>query len=103
MAAEFGDRPAAVARELTKRFEEVRRGTLDALAAYYAANAARGEITIVVGPAPEEATEAADLDTLLMAALATQSLREAAAGVAEATGLRRRQVYARALALKGAG
>ena len=100
MAADFGDRPAAVARELTKRFEEVRRDTLAALAGHYGAHAARGEITVVVGPAPEEAAEAADLDALLRAALATQSVREAAAGVAEAAGLPRRLVYARALALR---
>ncbi len=101
MAADFGDRPAAVARELTKRFEEVRRGTLGELAAHYATHAARGEITVVVGPAPEEeAAGAADMDALLAEALRTQSVREAAAGVAEATGLPRRVVYARALALK---
>lgn len=52
-AAAGGSRPAAVARELTKHFEEVRRGTLDELAGYYGANAARGEIVIVVGGAPE--------------------------------------------------
>jgi 16S rRNA (cytidine1402-2'-O)-methyltransferase len=101
MADEFGDRPAAVARELTKRFEEVRRGSLGGLAAHYAENAARGEITIVVGPAAEEAAGADDLDALLTAALRTQSVREAAAGVAEATGLPRKVVYARALELRG--
>ena len=100
MAADFGPRPAAVARELTKRFEEVRRGTLPELAAHYADNAARGEITLVVGPAPEEAADAGELDALLAASLRTQSVREAAATVAEATGLPRRQVYARALELR---
>ena len=102
MAEDFGPRPAAVARELTKRFEEVRRGTLPALAAYYAEHAARGEITLVVGPAPEEAADAGELDALLAASLRTQSVREAAAAVAEATGLPRRQVYARALELRDA-
>ncbi len=101
MAAAFGDRPACVARELTKRFEEVRRATLPELAAHYAEHAARGEITVVAGPAPEEAAGAGDLDALLSAALQTQSVREAASGVAEATGLPRRTVYARALALRG--
>ncbi len=98
MAQDFGDRPAAVARELTKRFEEVRRGTLCELAGHYAAHAARGEITIVVGPAPDELEH--DLDALLTASLRTQSVREATAAVAEATGLPRRQVYARALELR---
>lgn len=94
------DRPAAVARELTKRFEEVRRGTLGDLAAHYAVQAARGEICIVVGPAPEEATGEDELDARLRAALAAGlSLRDAAASVAEATGLRRRDVYRRALEL----
>ena len=95
-------RPAAVARELTKRFEEVRRGTLAELAAWYAENEARGEVVVVVGPAPEEATGEADLDAQLQAAVAAGlSLRDAAATVAEATGLPRKQVYQRALALKG--
>ncbi len=100
MAATFGPRPAALTRELTKLFEEVRRAPLPELAAAYATAEPRGEITIVVGPAAEE-PEAADLDTLLHAALRTQSLREAVAGIAEATGLPRKQVYARALQVKG--
>jgi 16S rRNA (cytidine1402-2'-O)-methyltransferase len=93
------DRPAAVARELTKRFEEVRRGSLAELAAHHAAQEARGEICIVVGPAPEEAMGAEDLDARLRAAMAGASLRDAAALVAAATGLPRKQVYARALEL----
>jgi 16S rRNA (cytidine1402-2'-O)-methyltransferase len=101
MRAGFGDRPAAVARELTKRFEEVRRGTLGELAAHYAAHAARGEITVVVGPAPEEAADMDDLDARLRAALAEGSLKQAVAVVTAATGLPRKQVYARALALAG--
>jgi 16S rRNA (cytidine1402-2'-O)-methyltransferase len=100
LAAAFGDRPAALTRELTKLFEEVRRGGLLELADAYAAVEPRGEVTIVVGPAEDE-PEAADLDGLLTAALKTQSVREAAAGVSEATGLPRKQVYARALALRG--
>ena len=97
MAEAFGDRPAAVARELTKRFEEVRRGVLPALAAHYATNAARGEVTIVVGP-PEHA-DPEDLDGRLLAALTTHSVKDAAALVAAATALPRKVVYARALAL----
>jgi len=99
LAAQFGNRPAAVARELTKRFEEVRRGTLPDLAAHYAVHAARGEITVVVGPAPEEATGADDLDAQLRQAMQGNSLKDAAALVAAATGLPRKTVYARALAL----
>jgi 16S rRNA (cytidine1402-2'-O)-methyltransferase len=98
MAEDFGDRPAAVARELTKRFEEVRRASLPDLATYYATHEARGEICIVVGPAPEEA--AGDFDAMLAAALQTESVREAVSAVAAATGLPRKQVYARALEMK---
>ncbi len=99
LAEQFGDRPAAVARELTKRFEEVRRGPLPELAAHYATVPARGEITLVVGPAPEDAANAEDLDEQLRRALTQNSLKDAAALVATATGLPRKTVYARALAL----
>ena len=101
MIAVLGDRPAAVARELTKRFEEVRRATLAELAAHYAtAGPPRGEVVVVVGPPLAAPPAAADLDALLRAALADRSVREAAAQVAAATGLPRRTVYARALALQ---
>ena len=95
----FGDRPAAVARELTKRFEEVRRGPLTELAAHYAVHAARGEVTVVVGPAPAEVADEDDLDLRLRAALAGGSVKQSVAEVTAATGLPRRQVYARALEL----
>jgi 16S rRNA (cytidine1402-2'-O)-methyltransferase len=97
MAEAFGARSAAVARELTKRFEEVRRATLPELAAHYAVNAARGEVTVVVGPPEQEDPE--DLDGRLSAALAGNSVKDAAALIAAATGLPRKLVYARALAL----
>ena len=97
--AAFGDRPAAVARELTKRFEEVRRDGLAGLARHYAAEAARGEITVLIGPAPAEAADAEDLDAQLRTALASGSVKDAAALVAGSTGLPRRLVYARALEL----
>jgi 16S rRNA (cytidine1402-2'-O)-methyltransferase len=100
LAAAFGNRPACVARELTKRFEQVRRAALPDLADHYVQEQIRGEVVLLVGPAAEEVATAADLDALLTAALATHSVREAASLVAEATGLPRKTVYARALALK---
>jgi len=101
----LGDRPAAVARELTKLHEEVRRGSLGSLADHYgAAGPPRGEIVIVVGPplAGAGAVSTADLDTALKQALAQMSLKDAVAAVAAATGRPRREIYARALALAGA-
>ena len=104
LALELGARPAAVARELTKLHEEVRRGPLDALAAEYAAvEAPRGEIVIVVGAAQARAPISEDaLDREIIDALATLSVKDAAAALAAKHGLPRRRVYARALALAGA-
>jgi 16S rRNA (cytidine1402-2'-O)-methyltransferase len=102
MAAILGARPAAVVRELTKLFEEARRGDLAGLAARYrSAGPPKGEIVVVVGPPETPASEAGDLDEQLAVALERASLRDAAAMVAAATGLPRREVYARALALSG--
>ncbi len=97
-AAVFGDRPAAVCRELTKHFEEVRRGGLTELAMHYAREKARGEITLVIGPATAEPVTEAALDVALKAAMPGKSLKDAVDAVTAATGLPRRQVYARALA-----
>lgn len=97
-----GARPAAIARELTKLYEEVRRGTLADLAASYAAeDPPRGEIVIVTGPPVEAAATEADIDAALARALATMPVRDAADLVARSTGARRKLVYARALVLKG--
>ena len=103
LEAALGDRPAAVCRELTKRFEEVRRGSLTELAAAYAGAPPRGEIVVVVGPPVETVAEDADLDAALTAALATSSVRDAARDVAEALGVPRKRAYLRALALSGEG
>jgi 16S rRNA (cytidine1402-2'-O)-methyltransferase len=101
-AAVLGARSGAVARELTKYYETVRRGALPELAAHYAeAEEARGEIVVVIGP-PDASAAAARGDTLdeaLRTALARVSLKEAVAQVAAASGQPRRVVYARALEL----
>ena len=99
LADAFPGRPAVVARELTKRFEEVCRDTVEALAARFAADPARGEITILLGPPDKEAADAEDLDGRLRRALADNSVKDAASLVATATGLPRKLVYGRALAL----
>jgi 16S rRNA (cytidine1402-2'-O)-methyltransferase len=101
-AAVLGPRPAAVARELTKYYENVRRGPLPELAAHYEAEEeARGEIVVIIGPpGADQLTPAGDvIDERLRAALAQVSLKEAVAQVSAETGQPRRKIYARALEL----
>jgi len=100
MAEIFGDRPAAVALELTKRFERTRRGTLGALAAHFADEATRGEAVVVVAGAPEPSIAAADWQAALEEALAGQPLRTAVDEIAARFGLKRKEVYDAALARK---
>ena len=102
MDATLGARDAAVVREITKLFEDIRRGTLAELAAaFQKAGPPKGEIVIVVGPpaADAAATREADVEAQLAAALTSLSLRDAVAAVAAATGRKRSQVYALALRL----
>ncbi|HEV2000482.1 MAG TPA: 16S rRNA (cytidine(1402)-2'-O)-methyltransferase [Xanthobacteraceae bacterium] len=98
----LGVRHASVCRELTKTFEEVRRGTLADLAEHYqAAGAPKGEIVVVIAPPAVVVTSAHELDAKLHDALARGSVKDAVTEVAGETGLARREVYARALALGG--
>jgi 16S rRNA (cytidine1402-2'-O)-methyltransferase len=97
----FGDRSAAVARELTKRFETVERGKVSYLADLFTQEPPRGEITLLVGP--PETDDPEDLDGRLRAVLATQTVKDAAALVSTATGLPRKVVYARALQIHEEG
>ncbi|MCC5978732.1 MAG: 16S rRNA (cytidine(1402)-2'-O)-methyltransferase [Salinarimonas sp.] len=99
----LGPRPAVVARELTKMFETVRRGSLAELAAQFAEEGPpKGEIVVLIGEAAEEDRRAdamGDLDSALHSALETHSVKDAAAVVAARLGLPKREVYARAIAL----
>ncbi len=102
MAEVLGDRPAAVTRELTKLFEEVRRGRLTELARHYSETGPpKGEVTLVIGPPEaEQAPEGEALDQIILAALETGTVKQVAAELAAATGLPKRQIYNRALELK---
>ena len=104
LAACLGPRPAAVARELTKAFEEVRRGNLDDLAKAFAEEKPpRGEIVVVIGPpaADDRALADEEVDDALRAALENGGPSSAAATVAARTGHPRRELYRRALRLRG--
>jgi 16S rRNA (cytidine1402-2'-O)-methyltransferase len=96
-----GSRRAAVARELTKLFEETKRGALDTLAAFYHAQKIRGEIVILVGPAEEKPLELNDIDTILKKNLRLLSLRDAVQATSTTTGVKKSAIYARALKLSG--
>ena len=102
MAELLGNRPAAVARELTKLHEEIRRGRLADLAAHYRnAGPPRGETVVVVGPVEPTTPDQAEVDGRLLTALAELGVRDAAAKVAAETGMARGELYRRALAIRG--
>lgn len=104
LAAGLGNREAAVARELTKLYEECVTGTLAELAARYAEAPPKGEIVVVVAPPPSDAAEDGDdgdIDAALAEALDTLPVAKAAKAVAARFGRERSDIYARALALKG--
>lgn len=96
-------RQAAVCRELTKKFEEIRRGTLDELAANLSSGTVKGEIVVLVDRARSETLNEVDIDKALRSALGDHSMRDAVDLVAKAHGLPRRKVYQAALALEKDG
>jgi 16S rRNA (cytidine1402-2'-O)-methyltransferase len=97
----LGEREAAVAREISKKFEETVTGTLSQLAARYAEAAPKGEIVVVVAPPGEaEAAGEEEVDAALREAMGRLSASRAAAEVAETLSVPRRQAYERALKLK---
>jgi 16S rRNA (cytidine1402-2'-O)-methyltransferase len=93
-------REVAVARELTKKFEECRSGSPEELAAHYATHPPKGEIVLVIGPPPETGPGEFDVDAMLLEELGDLKASQAAAKVAKITGLDRKTLYARALELK---
>lgn len=97
----LGDRPAAIARELTKRYEETRRGTLSQLIDSVKEDAPRGEIVVVIGAAENSGiwTEA-EIDSALIEAAPSQGVGRAATAIAQMSGWKKRDVYHRALELK---
>jgi len=102
MAELLGSRPAAVARELTKTFEEMRRGTLAELAAHYGGrDAPKGEVVICIGPPPADvATDAGDIDRLLLSLATEMPASKAAAEAARMTGGRKPDLYRRLMDLR---
>lgn len=102
MAAVLGDREAVVARELTKTFEELRRGSLPELAAHYAQTGApKGEVVLCVAPPGERAEPSkADTDQMLIGLAAEMSAAKAAGEAARMTGQKKSDLYQRLLKLK---
>ncbi len=94
-----GDRQAAMCRELTKKFEEVRRGTLGALSAEIAGQTVKGEIVLLVDRSHSETVNESDVEEALKRALETHSVRDAADLVSEMYKLPRRPIYQKALKL----
>ena len=94
-------REVAVARELTKLHEECRTGSPTELAEHFASYPPKGEIVLLVGPPVAQDASEHDVDALLRAALESEKPSQAAAQVAKVTGQDRRELYARALAMRG--
>ncbi|MHA6326728.1 16S rRNA (cytidine(1402)-2'-O)-methyltransferase [Roseivivax sp. CAU 1753] len=93
-------RQAAVCRELTKKFEEVRRGSLADLAEFYANTAARGEVVVLIGRGDSEKISESDVTQALEQALETMSVRDAADAVAGMFGVKKRSVYQQAMQIR---
>ncbi len=102
MAGAFGDRPAIVARELTKLHEEYKSAPLRTLADEAASAPPKGEIVVIVHPAEHETASEETLTAFITSALAEMSVKDAAAAAADALGVPKKEAYAAALAIKGA-
>lgn len=95
----LGDRPAAVCRELTKKFEECRRGSLTELSAFYSETQARGEIVVLIEKGSLPDVSETDVEQKVKEALETMSVRDAADHVSTLLGVKRRPVYQMAMKL----
>lgn len=93
------DRPATVCRELTKKFEDVRSGTIESLADTYGTTTPKGEIVVLIGRAEAVDVNEKDIDQAILSALADMSVKDAASFVADALDQPRRRIYQRALEL----
>ncbi len=102
LLARLGDREAAICRELTKKFEEVRRGTISALIEGCESDPPRGELVVVVDRR-RDSVSSEDMETALRQALATMGVKDAAAFVAEGYGVKKRDAYQMALRLSDEG
>ncbi|MBX3577629.1 MAG: 16S rRNA (cytidine(1402)-2'-O)-methyltransferase [Rhizobiaceae bacterium] len=102
MADVLGPRPAAIGRELTKAFEEVRRGALTALAGHYAdTDTPKGEIVICIAPPPDDVAADGDVDAVLMSLAGEMPASKAAGEAARMTGRPKAELYRRLVELKG--
>ncbi|BBU58716.1 ribosomal RNA small subunit methyltransferase I [Mameliella alba] len=99
----LGDREAAVCRELTKKFEEVRRGPLSELAEHYRETPAKGEVVVLIGKGDSGSVKEIDLEQEVNKALETMSVRDAADFVSARFGVKRRPVYQLAMRLSAKG
>ena len=102
MAQSLPHRDCAIVREITKLYEEVRRGTFEELIQYYSDNGPpKGEVVVVLGPPHIPDTPLEDIDQLLQKALETHSIRDACTLIAGTLGMPRKKIYQPALSLKG--
>lgn len=95
------ERQAVVARELTKRFEEILAAPLSEIAGQFGETPPRGEIVVLVGPGAAKEVDGETITAMLTAALVDKTAKDAVAEISAATGVARRDVYQRALAILG--
>lgn len=94
------DREAVVCRELTKKFEELRRGTLESLSIALTGQTVKGEIVVLIDRQRVVSTSEEEIEMALQKALETMRVRDAADAVSQAFGVNKRKIYALALELK---